>query len=311
MKAFTIKLNGQLLDYRKSKNLDLVNVRNFFSKKYKVDKLWQEQRHVLGIVEKDDRKLFLKIATTEGIGAVTQIEYKWNDEFNRLISRKKKYWVPLNVDGGFYNNLFYLITDVFEGDRLAQRPQKNTLYKDFKVYIQSIIEFSELIQNLKINKLSEKDSEEYKQWFLNKTESWYKGIPINVLERYKVNELLDMVKRGYSNLEKKPRHGDFTPWHMFELKDSVIGLIDGEHAMKNGVEYYDVGYFIQRIYSVLQNQTFAEDILNLLRRKNYNLDKLRVIIAARAIGGFLDECLTGKPNYLKSNEFKEWVIKLE
>ena len=89
MKAFTIKLNGQLLDYRKSKNLDLVNVRNFFSNKYKVKKLWQEQRHVLGIVEKDDRKLFLKLATTQGIGAVTQIEYKWNDELNRLISRKK------------------------------------------------------------------------------------------------------------------------------------------------------------------------------------------------------------------------------
>ncbi len=119
---------------------------------------------------------------------------------------------------------------------------------------------------------------------------------------------MDIVKRGYSNLEKRPRHGDFTPWHMFELKDSVIGLIDGEHAMKNGVEYYDVGYFIQRIYSVLQNQTFAEDIFNLLRKKNYNLDKLRVILAARAIGGFLDEYLTGKPNYVKSNKFKEWVI---
>lgn len=309
MKAFEIKLNGRLLDYRKTEKLDLSNVRKFFSKKYKVKKLWQEQRHVLGIIEKDDRELFLKLAATKGIGAVTQIEYKWNEEFNRLISRKTKYWVTLNADSGYYNNLFYLITDVFEGERLAQRPQKNTLDKDFKEYMLSIIEFSELIQNLKINKLSEKDSEEYKQWFLNKTESWYNAIPINILEGYKVNELLDIVKKGYLNLEKRPRHGDFTPWHMFKLRDGVIGLIDGEHAMQNGVEYYDIGYLIQRIYSVLQNQTFTEDILNLLRRRNYNLDKLRVVLAARAIGGFLDEYLTGNPNYSKSNEFKEWVIK--
>lgn len=311
MKAFEIKLNGRLLDYRKTEKLDLTNVKNFFSKKYKVKKLWQEQRHVLGIIEKDNQELFLKLASTEGIGAVTQIEYKWNEEFNKLVSRKSKFWVPLNVDSGFYNNLFYLITDIFEGEMLAERPQENLLNKDFKEHISSIIEYSELIQNLKINELSEKDSEEYKQWFLNKTKSWYDAIPIDILEEYKVNELLDIVKKGYLNLEKKPRHGDFTPWHMFKLKDKVIGLIDGEHAMKNGVEYYDIGYFMERLYRVLQNHTFTEDILNLLKRRGYNLDKLRVVLAARAIGGFLDEYLTGKPNYLKSNEFKEWVIKLE
>lgn len=117
MKAFEIKLNGRLLDYRQAKNLDMSNVRNFFSKKYYVKKLWQEQRHVLGIIEKDNQELFLKLAATEGIGAVTRIEYKWNEEFNRLILRKSKFWVPLNVDSGYYNNLFYLITDVLEGER--------------------------------------------------------------------------------------------------------------------------------------------------------------------------------------------------
>jgi hypothetical protein len=286
-------------------------VRNFFSKKYKVKKLWQDQRHVLGIIEKGGRELFLKLATTDGIGVVTQIEYKWNEEFNRLISRKSKFWVPVNIEGGFYNSLFYLITDVFEGEMLAQRPQENTLHKDFKESMLSVIEFSELIQSLKINKLSEKDSEEYKKWFLNKTESWYNEIPLNILEKYKVSELLDIVRKGYINLEKRPRHGDFTPWHLFGIKDKVLGLIDGEHAMKSSVEYYDIGYFMQRIYGVLQNQTYTEMILNLLKKRNYNLDKLRIVLAARAIGGFLDEFLTEKPNYLKSNEFKEWVIKLE
>ena len=311
MRAFEIRINGRSLDYRKAKNLDLSTTRNFFSRKYKVKKLWQEQRHVLGIIEKGGRELFLKLATTEGIGAVTQIEYKWNEEFNRLISRKSKFWVPQNVDSGLYNRLFYLITDVFKGTLLAQRPKKNTLHKDYKESMVSVIEFSELIQNIKINELSEKDSEEYKQWFLSKTESWYREIPDKILEKYKVNELLYIVKKGYLNLEKRPRHGDFTPWHLFRVKEEVLGLIDGEHAMKNGVEYYDIGYYLQRVYSVLQNQTYAEAILNLLRKRNYNLEKLRIVLAARAIGGFLDEYLTGKPNYPKSNDFKKWVIKLE
>lgn len=106
MKAFQIKVDGKILDYRKTETLNLEKVNKYFARKYRVIKLWQEQRHVLGIVEKANRELFLKLATTEGIGVVTQIEYNWNAEFNRLVPRNSKFWVPQNRDSGFTTSCF-------------------------------------------------------------------------------------------------------------------------------------------------------------------------------------------------------------
>ena len=312
MKAFEIKANGKILDYRITKNLDLDKVIDFFSQKYKVIKIWQESRHVLGIIEKKNQKLFLKLSTTEGISAVTEIEYKWNDEFNRLVTRDINFWVPKNIDSGFYNqNLFYFISDYFDGKLLAQRPLNNTSIKNYSQNLLLIIDLSEFIQKLEVDYLSSKDVEEYKAWFLNKVISWYKAVPQDVTDKFSLNDLLTIVKNGYLNLEKKTRHGDFTPWHMFELSNGKIGLIDGEHAMKNGVEYYDISYLIQRTFSVLKKPGFAKKILDILVERKYNMDKLKVILASRAIGGFLDESLVSKkPDYTIANDFKNWFIKL-
>ena len=111
--AFKIKVGKKILDYRSGKNLNLDEVKNFFNRKYKVKKLWQGPRHVLGELEKSNQDLFLKLSTTEGIGAVTKNEYYWNEEFNSQIQRpKSNYWVPKNYECGvFQNKLFYLTTD--------------------------------------------------------------------------------------------------------------------------------------------------------------------------------------------------------
>ena len=97
---------------------------------------------------------------------------------------------------------------------------------------------------------------------------------------------------------------------MIKLESGQIGLIDGEHAMQNGLELYDIGYFIQRVFSVLKNPKLAKDILDLLKNKKYNIQKLKCVLAARAIGGFLDESLAPKPDYSYTDKFKEWVVKI-
>ncbi|MBI2018392.1 hypothetical protein HYS96_01665 [Candidatus Daviesbacteria bacterium] len=48
----------------------------------------------------------------------------------------------------------------------------------------------------------------------------------------------------------------------------------------------------------------------MLVMSGYNIDKLKVILAARGIGGFLDGSLKPKPNYQSDNKFKDWVISL-
>src|SRR3990172_12438592 len=127
--AFKIKVGTKILDYRLGENLNLDDVKKFSSRKYKVKKLWQGPRHVLGELEKSDKKLFLKLSTTEGIGAVTKNEYNWNEEFNNQIKRSSSnYWVPTNYDCGLYQNkLFFLITDKLEGEFLVKTPAESKI----------------------------------------------------------------------------------------------------------------------------------------------------------------------------------------
>ena len=191
---------------------------------------------------------------------------------------------------------------------LVDKPEKVKISKNFLNYLSYIIEFSELIQKLNISDLSISEDSDHIELFLMKTKAWYNDIPKDIKDKYKVYDLLKIVKEGVSNLQKKIRHGDFTPWHLIKLNSDQLKLIDGEHARINGVEYYDIGYFIQRVFSVLENQELAEKILSLLLKRDYDVKKLRVILAARGIGGFLDESFKSRPNYNLSNKFKDWVL---
>lgn len=311
LKAFQIMVNSKKLDYRLGKKLDLSKVRSFFKRKYNVRKLWSPGRHILGILEKNNKLFFLKLATTEGISAITENEYAWNKQFNKIVPRKDSdFWVPQNEECGLYNNLFYLITDNIEGELLVRRPEKMQIPKLLLDNISSVIKFSELIQKLDIANLKREENLDNRKYFFEKTKSWYKDIPGNIVEKYSIKDLLKIVEKGISDFQKKPHHGDFTPWHLIKLSDGQLGLIDGEHAMSSGVEYYDIGYFIQRIFSVLQSPALAKNILSMLIKKDYKLEKLRVIFAARGIGGFLDESLKPFPNFKLSSQFMGWTIKL-
>ena len=305
--AFKIRVGQRVLDYRLGKDLNLDEVRNFFSRKYKVKNLWQGPRHVLGELEKSDKNLFLKLSTTEGISAVTKNEYNWNEEFNSQIKRpSSNYWVPRNYDCGIYQKkLFYLITDKLEGDLLAEEPTKSKISKLFISNIPKVLAFSQLIQSLKVKNPDQKGI--HYEIFLNKAKSWLDEIPNDIQAKYDLEKLYKRVAKGVSDLKAKPRHGDFAPWHLIKLEGERLALIDGEHALKNGVELYDIGYFIQRVFSVLKNPKVAGDIFNLLNEKGLDMKKLRCILAARAIGGFLDESLAHEPDYSYADQFRKWI----
>ncbi|MCL5432561.1 MAG: hypothetical protein M1524_00395 [Patescibacteria group bacterium] len=169
MDAFNVKIDGKILDYRLGNKLDIDEVKSYFEKKYDVEKLWQETRHVVGFLKKGDCELFLKLSTTEGISAVTKIEHAWNEEFNNLASRSQKFWVPKNFDTGYFGNLFYLITDLFTGNKLCERIDDKTISGELKKSIDDIIEFSEIIQNLNINVLNYDENLNYVDRFINKS----------------------------------------------------------------------------------------------------------------------------------------------
>lgn len=309
LKSFKIHLKNKVLDYRQSEDLDLEKVRSFFSKKYQIEKLWKVPRHVLGIFVKGNQKFFLKLSTSEGIGIITENEYNWNDYFNKY-NTNSDFLVPKNYDKGIYNGkYFYLITDYFEGSLLCEIREKcNSV--NFIKHINQIIGLSETIQELPQSGfvLPEYEEINYKIRFLNKTVGWFEDINNDLIEKYKIGELLEVVKSGIDKLESKPRHGDFTPWHILKLKNNKLGLIDGEHAFPDGVENYDICYLIQRVFSILKNPQLAQAIYSKLIERKYDKNKLKIVLASRAIGGFLDVSLNNEIDYQFAIDFKNWVL---
>lgn len=303
LNSFKIVSGNRILDYRLGENLDLERIKIFFQKKgYKINKIWNGSRHVLGILEKD-KIFFLKLSTSEGISVVTKNEYKWNNYFNKR-SSTDIYCVPKNYDSGLYKNkYFYLITDYFEGELLCGISDYFGNVEKLVTYIPQVIELSELIQKLP----GKVDG--YQKKFIGKVKNWLSDIPDDVCEKYQVEILFKIVKNGVTKLFPKVRHGDFAPWHIVKLPKGKLGLIDGEHFLVNGVENYDICYFIQRVFSVLRNPQVAKEIYSQLLSLGYKEDKLEVVLAARAIGGFLDESLKEKPDYKFANSFKDWILE--
>lgn len=314
MKAFEIKVNGKVLDYRIAGSLDLDEVRKFFQEKYVIKNLRQEGRHVLGILEHNGKEVFLKLATTEGISQISKIEFNWNEQVYKYLKENYKFSVPQNIDSGFYkDNLFYFIAKYLDGELLAKGPHPDEKFNELNTEdLIRIIELSELIQTFNIDSLSDKDSQNYLDYFKEKTLSWFTDIPENLRNEYRLNELMELIETGSKTLEEKPRHGDFAPWHLMNLQNGKLALIDGEHAMKNGVEYYDICFLIERIFVVLENPNLAKKIFEILVERKYDVKKLKILLASRVIGAFLDSSIYFEttPDFTSAEKFKNWVLSL-
>jgi len=309
-KAFEVEVQGKVVDYRSGGPVDLQAVEGYFKKSYSVKKLWNVGRHVLGILSKDNNDFFLKLATSEGISAVTQNEYRWNGIYNELVPREmSELWVPKNIEQGWFReNLYYFITDKFTGTLLAERPEHGIPTPELSGLIPTILSFSEFIAELPVS--HESDGSEHQSIFRAKVHAWYEAIPEEVRQKYGVHELLDVVEDGVGGLVCRSRHGDYTPWHIFQLMNGKFGLIDGEHFLANGVIYYDIGYFLQRVYSVLELPDIARDLFSLLIDRRYDMDSLRVILSARGIGGYLDASFAASQVYDSSQSFQQWVLDI-
>lgn len=308
--AFKVKRGGKKFDYRVGQNLPLAKIKKYLEETYRTKKLWQGKRHVLGIIQIKGRQAFLKLSTTPGISIRTETERVWNDQVNRY-NQDPNFVVPKNISCGYYENkLFYMITEYFEGPLIADiELKRNNIDKN----IDKIIKVSEIIQNLPLE-IPINDaiaSEDFREWFILKTRSWLDAIPEKIkIKHGEIGNLWREVLSGSSSLEKRVRHGDFTPWHMIELDKGKLGLIDGEHAHSYGVEYYDICYFIQRVFCVLNNPNLAKLIFSALLKRNYRKEKLRTVLAARGIGGFLDQSFKARPDYKYEKMFSEWVLYL-
>jgi hypothetical protein len=314
-RTFEFKVGGKDVNYLLGEDLDLSNIRSFFTDKYQVCKIWPSKRHVLGLLEEKGRTFFLKVSKSEGISEMTKNEEFWN---NLCQDQDLALNVPISRESGFYEDtFFYLITDYFDGEMLAtpegegaQRLTRN---------MNKVIEMSEEIQKIKIDSfprdhyLLYEGLEDHVKRTIVRTQGYcldFSEYNPELAGKYSVTDLLKVVEENAGLLEKRPRHGDFAPWHIFVLENGSLGLIDGEHAMAYGVENYDICYFIQRVFSAMCQPEIAKKYFTELLKRGYNKDKLKVVLASRGVGGYLDESLKPNPNYSIHNQFRDWVLSI-
>ncbi len=306
MKAFDINIGGKIFDYRLGKRLDQKEVEIFFQKKgYFIEKYLSYPRHLCALISKNDNVMFMKLSTSKGISAVTENEAAWND-YMKIQAHPTGVLVPKIHDRGYYNNLFfYMITDYLDGPHpTASVVLANT---------DRIIDLTEKIMSLKLTPLpadSYHQGKNHLEKFLNKTKAHFGSVPNEIKNTYKLKNLLRLIEANVQNLSCRPRHGDFSPWHLIFDKNNRLCLIDGEHAMSQGVEYYDIAYFIQRAFSVWKKPEIAKKIYGELTKRSYDTKKLKTVLAARAIGGFLDESLAPNPDYEMHEEFMKWIVSI-
>ncbi len=298
--SFLIKVGKQSFDYRLGHELDLNKIKGFFEdKKFTVGKLSFTGRHIIGKLKNENNQLmFLKLATSHGMSIVTENECQWNGKTSEILPVPKKYY-----SGYFEKDYFYHVCSFFAGPLL----NKDLLEKN----IDNVIALAETIGRLKIDLLPADiyhQGKNHQEKFYHKTLSHFQNVPEKISETYELKKLLNLIKINLPNFGLSARHGDFAPWHMILLSGGTIGLIDGEHAMMGGVEYYDLGYLIQRVFSVWKEKELAKKIYKKLMIRGYKKNKLKTILFARTIGGFLDESLSPNPDYSIHEEFKDWVL---
>jgi len=302
MKGFLINIGNKKIDYLKGKKLDENQVITFFTHLgYQKLTLIKDNnlfnRHIILTGYYKNKKVFIKLATSKGISYLNKNEYYWYKSVSNQIN------VPQIYSTGYFKNYFYFVCQYLEN---------NFVDLDFlSENLDLIINLSEKISQLKIKKLPADNFIKGKtpqEKFINKTANHLQSLPKKIIKEYNLDNLFLKVKNQASELKTACRYGDFNINHMI-LKNNQIYLIDGQLAMTQWVEYYDIAYLIQRIYSQFNHQSLAKKIVNRLLEKNYSLKKLTTILFARAIGGFLDEYIAQGNNYQLHNEFKNWIIK--
>ncbi len=286
----------------KARKISLDSVSDFLKKKsYKVIKIERPWRHVVAVVKKNNKVLFFKMATTIKTGKMTENEFNWNEQVSSQLNPKAPFIVPKNYEHGlFQKKLFFFISDYFGDQTLADKYPPRT--KQLNKWIPKIAQSAYFISQIECQPKKEKKVKTIGEYLINSASEWASQVDVNV------QPLLDIIKNSKQKIERRWAHGDFVPWHMYELKKGKFGLVDAEHG-GCGLQYYDVAYFYIRVRQSLGEKELAKKFLlnfmSLLPKKDkltFWVD-LKPILAERLMGDFWGAAIG--PKAKKEKEIKK------
>ena len=287
---------GVLNTHTEAKATDLSEVSAFITELgYSVKSLDQRWRHVHGVVEKNNSRFFLKLASTPEIGARTENEVAWNTAVSDTLQTQSRGMliVPKIQQTGLFHGSFYYIADFYEGEFPADHdPPRTTSLTE---YLSSLVEVALYLNQLRIDSLWGIDGDRNPQIlvkrFFDEVDRWQAHSCRNNLA-----DLKALVEPLRNNYIQQVSHGDFVPWHIIIHGDKRV-LIDGEHGWSGRARYYDVAYFYHRLSTSAARPDLARRFLSEFRdglpQDQQSEFKSLVIplLASRSIAGFYDATL--------------------
>lgn len=260
-------------------------VRKFLnSKGYAVDSLDQQWRHVTGVVRKNNRKFFLKMATTIKTGKMTEVEFFWNELVSKRLPSNVPFKVPDNIEKGLFDDkLFFFISEYFGSETLADKYPP--LVKRLADWTPVIAKSAYVISSLRQWSESESEGQPAGENLLESATEWASQLKSDT------KSLLKVIKKSAGEIKEAFNHGDFVPWHMYNLGDNKLGLIDAEHGGWKP-KYYDVAYFYLRVRQNLGEKELARkfllEFIDLLieKEKITFWNELKPVLAQRLVGNF-------------------------
>ncbi len=296
----------------KARKIPLDLITDFLEKKgYKVIKIERPWRHVAAVVEKDGRRLFFKMATTIKTSKMTENEFNWNKLVGSQLNSKSPFLVPKNIEQGFFQKrLFFFIGSYFGNQTLADKYPPRV--KQLDRWILKIAEATYLISLIDCQSRYKQKTKSVGEYLIASASEWASQVDSNV------QPLLKIIKNSKQQIKRCWAHGDFVPWHMYDLKNGKFGLVDAEHG-GCGLRYYDVAYFYVRVRQSLGEKELAKKFLLAFRNLLPDVDKrnfwndLKPILCQRLMGDFWGTEIGSKQKreaeLKKCEEFKKDLIE--
>ncbi|MBU0569283.1 aminoglycoside phosphotransferase family protein [Patescibacteria group bacterium] len=296
----------------RTKKIALEPVRKFLQEKgYAVINLHQQWRHVSGLVRKNNKELFFKMATTIKTGRMTKVEFSWNELVSKNLPPDAPFKVPYGVEKGLYDErLFFFISEYFDSETLADKYPPGT--KGLAGWIPVVAKATHIIGNIKQWPKVEGRRQSVGENLVESATEWASQLQSNT------EQLLEIIEKSEKGIKEVFNHGDFVPWHMYDLDGKKFGLVDAEHGGWKA-KYYDVAYFYLRVRQSLGEKELATrfllEFVDLLTKQEKSAfwDELRPVLAQRLIGNYWEaekkhDVGTGVV-LQKCEEFKEDLLK--
>lgn len=273
----------------------------------------KRERFFVYRLEKNGTSHVLKIANN-GFERDLSNEVWWNTTLARLVEADpsiKVYAPRVSMSG----QQFY-IGEYFKAKPLI-KSGFNFTPAEIDVWLERlakmIVDFDQIALQPRVNQRAEYEDTNSAPYtnLAEKLDRWME-LPIErkQIETAAIQNGKDIFDKYRANVTPRLQHGDFVPWHMYDLGEGKIGLIDGEHSSLTKPRLYDLAYIYSRLVTRMKSFKSAKKLLTMvveqLPESKSELEKAWLpVITLRSFGMINDAELD-----LETTDYRQYAKQL-